>query len=275
MKYFHSFLFLFFILVSTSSFSQDKIAYFPQEQIILKGVKNNKNASKALYKHLEQKTKRFLKQPDIIKELQELEKDTLKIGGTLIFNEKNKINTKDSHFSLGLKSLNKKFQEELETSLYDLPITSIINRKSNISHHFFQFKYKLIKTKTEVSFTLLKNEKPYSGGIIREFPIFPGCEGLNIEDSRICFKNKMKKHIAKSFRYPEEAKELNIQGKVYAIFNISKDGQIGNIRTRGPHRLLRGETIRIIKRLPIFTTPGKHNGEPVEFPFSIPISFKL
>ena len=96
----------------------------------------------------------------------------------------------------------------------------------------------------------------------------------NATDKKACFQESIEKHIRKNFNYPSEAQEFGIQGRVSVVFKISKDGTIKNIRKRGPHELLENEAVRIIERLPQMT-PGKHDGEAVEVPFSIPISFKL
>ena len=84
----------------------------------------------------------------------------------------------------------------------------------------------------------------------------------------------MQKHIVKNFRYPELEQELGIQGRVNVMFEIQKDGSIGNVRMRGPNKNLEKEAARIIDKLPKMT-PGKQRGKAVKVPFSIPITFKL
>jgi len=114
------------------------------------------------------------------------------------------------------------------------------------------------------------NEIPF--GVIAEVPIFPGCE--NAEDKRACFQEKIQAHIRKNFHYPEAAQEQGIQGRVSAIFIIDVEGNVVDIKMRGPHELLEKETERILAKLPQMK-PGKHEGEVVNVPFSIPITFKL
>jgi len=110
--------------------------------------------------------------------------------------------------------------------------------------------------------------------VIEDVPIFPGCERVKKSERRNCFQEKMNKHIRKNFRYPEIAQEMGIQGRVYVNFIIAKDGQITNIRMRGPDKNLEKEAQRIISKLPSMT-PGKQRGRPVRVPFSIPITFRL
>ena len=110
--------------------------------------------------------------------------------------------------------------------------------------------------------------------VIEDVPIFPGCERVSKSERRNCFQEKMNKHIRKNFRYPEIAQEMGIQGRVYVNFIIAKDGQITNIRMRGPNKNLEKEAQRIIAKLPNMI-PGKQRGRPVRVPFSIPITFRL
>ena len=97
--------------------------------------------------------------------------------------------------------------------------------------------------------------------VIEDVPIFPGCEKVDKSQRRDCFQEKMNKHIRKNFRYPEIAQEMGIQGRVYVNFIIAKDGQITNIRMRGPDKNLEKEAQRIISKLPNMT-PGKQRGRP-------------
>lgn len=111
---------------------------------------------------------------------------------------------------------------------------------------------------------------PYA--TIEEVPIFPGCE--DSEDRRRCFREKIMQHIRDNFKYPAEAQELGIQGRVALIFTINENGEVVNIRKRGPHKALEEEAERIVSLLPKMQ-PGKHKGKTVNVPFSIPITFRL
>jgi TonB family protein len=108
--------------------------------------------------------------------------------------------------------------------------------------------------------------------VVEEVPIFPGCE--DAADPRDCFREKIHKHISRHFRYPDEAQKQGIQGRVSVMFTIDEQGNIVNIRKRGPHEILEAETVRIIEKLPQMQ-PGKSGGKAVRVPFSIPINYKL
>lgn len=109
---------------------------------------------------------------------------------------------------------------------------------------------------------------------VEDVPLFPGCELVAKDQRRICFQEKMNEHIRKNFEYPEIAREMNVQGKVYVQFTIAKDGSITEVMMRGPDKNLEKEAARIISKLPKMT-PGKQSGKPVKVPFSIPINFVL
>ena len=126
------------------------------------------------------------------------------------------------------------------------------------------------KTGNELISIIEGDEVPFA--VVDEVPVFPGCE--NAEDKRECFNEMMQKHIMKNFNYPKEAQDRGIQGRVAVMFTIDEEGNITNIRKRGPDKLLEDEVDRIISKLPKMT-PGKSKGKTVRVPFSIPITFKL
>lgn len=108
--------------------------------------------------------------------------------------------------------------------------------------------------------------------LIEEVPVFPGCEDQ--QDKRRCFQSMMIKHVNKNFRYPESAIQMGLEGRVFVQFTIEKDGSIGDIKMRGPDKILETEAARIIEKLPAMI-PGKQRGKNVRVPFTMPIVFKL
>ena len=114
----------------------------------------------------------------------------------------------------------------------------------------------------------LKKDNPIS------VPVFPGCEKLSETKKRECFQDKMNRHIVKNFRYPEIAQEKGIQGRVFVMFVVGKDGNVTGIKTRGPDPILGKEAARIISLLPKIK-PGEVGGIKVRVPFSTSITFKF
>ena len=86
----------------------------------------------------------------------------------------------------------------------------------------------------------------------------------------------MDEHIKKYFNYPTRAAEDGVQGRVSVQFMIDKQGNVTDIKMRGPQggELLEKEAERIISKLPQFT-PGKQRGKPVKVKYGLPINFKL
>lgn len=109
---------------------------------------------------------------------------------------------------------------------------------------------------------------------VEQVPVYPGCEKGPESELRKCFQKQIQKHIARNFRYPEEAQLKGIQGRVFVQFIISREGCVSAIRTRGPDPTLETEARRIISLLPRIA-PGMVDGKKVNVPFSIPVEFKL
>lgn len=87
--------------------------------------------------------------------------------------------------------------------------------------------------------------------------------------------DKLFEYLSKEIKYPFEALNKKIQGRVIAQFVINEDGSISDIKlVRGVHEDLDNEAIRVIKAMPNWT-PGKVDGKAVKVQYTLPISFKL
>ena len=85
----------------------------------------------------------------------------------------------------------------------------------------------------------------------------------------------MMKYVAENVKYPESAKENNLQGRVIVKFVIEKDGSVSNVEVgRGWGNELDDEAVRVVKAMPKWK-PGKQDGKPVRVSFMLPINFKL
>ncbi|MEN8137376.1 MAG: energy transducer TonB [Bacteroidota bacterium] len=118
--------------------------------------------------------------------------------------------------------------------------------------------------------------KPFKFYVVEDLPLFPGCEHIkDKKQQESSFWKEISKHVRKHFKYPEIAKEMGIEGKVYVQFIIKKDGSVDNIIiARGVDKSLDNESLRIVKKLPKLT-PAKQRGKPVSVSFILPITFKL
>jgi bla regulator protein BlaR1 len=108
--------------------------------------------------------------------------------------------------------------------------------------------------------------------MLETVPMFPGCE--NAIDKKTCFHEKLQFDIMKNFKYPKEAKDKGIQGKVFVSLIFEKNGSNTITKIRGPHPILEKEAKRIIGKLPKIKS-GKLKGKPVRTSWSFPIDFRL
>lgn len=81
--------------------------------------------------------------------------------------------------------------------------------------------------------------------------------------------------LRNNVRYPQNAYEHDIQGRVIVKFVIEKDGSVSNVKiAKGVDKDLDMEAIRVASKLPKWK-PGYNNGVPVRSWFTLPITFKL
>ncbi|MGB1089219.1 MAG: energy transducer TonB [Schleiferiaceae bacterium] len=121
-----------------------------------------------------------------------------------------------------------------------------------------------------------EEDEIFNFAVVENKPIYPGCENLATEDEKfMCFNQEIMKHIGKNFDFPELARQMGIQGKVYVNFVIEKNGKVSNVTiARGVDKLIDDEAIRVIKLLPKFT-PAKQRGKPVRMQYTVPINARL
>ncbi|WP_316746506.1 TonB family protein [Pedobacter gandavensis] len=105
--------------------------------------------------------------------------------------------------------------------------------------------------------------KVYDFVSIEQQPTFPG--GME----------NFYKYLKSTVKYPKEAQDKNIQGKVFLSFIVEKDGSLVDIKVE---RKLGGgtdeEAVRVLKESPKWI-PGVTNNKLVRVKFNIPISFTL
>ena len=84
------------------------------------------------------------------------------------------------------------------------------------------------------------------------------------------------KWVFGQLKYPEEAKEKQIQGRVTLQFTIAKDGKVKdiNVARSSGSQILDDEAVRIVSMSPQWE-PGKHKGELVDVRFTFPLVFQL
>ena len=101
-----------------------------------------------------------------------------------------------------------------------------------------------------------------SVGGIEDTPIFPGGD------------KAMYEFLAKNLKYPQAAKDSNIQGTVYVQFVVEKDGSI--VESKVLRDIGGGcgkEALRVVKLMPKWI-PRKQGGKQVRSEFTLPIVFQ-
>ncbi len=85
----------------------------------------------------------------------------------------------------------------------------------------------------------------------------------------------LSRYITTNLKYPPEAVERKIEGKVYVRFIINEDGTISNVTlARGVQYLLDKEAMRVIEGMPKWN-PATQDGKPVKVCYTVPVNFIL
>lgn len=79
--------------------------------------------------------------------------------------------------------------------------------------------------------------------------------------------------IAHQLRYPKEARQQGVEGRILCSFIVAADGSISNIEVvQGLHSQLDNEAIRVLSLMSKWI-PGENNGEKVNVKCLLPIDF--
>lgn len=116
--------------------------------------------------------------------------------------------------------------------------------------------------------------------VVEEAPRFPGCEAESTEDAKIkCATEKMLQYLYTHVKYPLEAKNEGVQGKVVISFIVNEDGSISDAKIV---REIGGgcgeEALKVVQSMNLMPEkwiPGKQKGKAVNVQYNLPIAFKL
>ncbi len=90
------------------------------------------------------------------------------------------------------------------------------------------------------------------------------------------YNGNLREFIIKHLRYPEKAKENNIQGRVTVQFDITADGTVENAGVvRGLEEDCNNEAIRLIQLTSESWKPEIIGGKPVKSTYTFSVDFKL
>lgn len=82
--------------------------------------------------------------------------------------------------------------------------------------------------------------------------------------------------LSENIKYPANAYEAKIQGRVVVGFNIGTDGRMSDFKViKGVDPQLDAEAVRAVRALNATWTPALKDGKPVSCSFALPVEFKL
>lgn len=111
---------------------------------------------------------------------------------------------------------------------------------------------------------------------IEKVPVYPGCEKKKTnEDKKKCMSDKINKLVSKKFN-TGIAEEHGITGfqRIHTQFTVDKNGNITDIKIKGPHPVLEKEAKRVIDKIPSMT-PGYQRDQPIGVIYTLPIAFDI
>ena len=124
------------------------------------------------------------------------------------------------------------------------------------------------------SFPLLAQEEediPFF--LIEKQPYYVQTDTITGETKEIPFKIFLDQWVIKNYRYPQEAVEKKIEGRVIVQLRIDKEGFLSIKKIYG-NPLLEEEACRIFDGFPQFS-PALLRGKPVNILYNYPIVFRL
>lgn len=101
--------------------------------------------------------------------------------------------------------------------------------------------------------------------VVEQMPEFPG--GMRA----------LMTYLSQSIKYPAQALDDGIEGKVILRFVVDAEGQVGDVKVmRGVAGApsLEREAVRVVKRMPKWK-PGQQGGKTVATYFTLPVMFKM
>ncbi|EEK14024.1 TonB family domain protein [Capnocytophaga gingivalis ATCC 33624] len=109
---------------------------------------------------------------------------------------------------------------------------------------------------------------------IEKHPYYVQTDTITRETKEIPFKNFLDQLVIKNLRYPQEAVEKKIQGRVIVALRIDKKGILSIKEIIGRNPLLEEEACRIFDGFPQLS-PALLRGKPVNILYNYPIVFRI
>ena len=116
--------------------------------------------------------------------------------------------------------------------------------------------------------------------VVEEMPRFPGCEDLGSNsDKQKCSSEKLLEFVYSNIKFPNEAKEAGVDGKVVVSFVINKDGEVVQPEIKKSLGYGTDEAVlSMVQKMMEMEEkwiPGKQRGKVVNVRFALPVRFKM
>jgi len=109
--------------------------------------------------------------------------------------------------------------------------------------------------------------------IVEEMPLFGDCT------TKECSDKNLIDYLYSNLKYPQDALEAGIEGRVYVQFVVNQDGYISDVNVvRGIDGSIDDAALKVVQDINLLKTafqPGKQRGQAVKVQYTLPISFKL
>lgn len=119
-----------------------------------------------------------------------------------------------------------------------------------------------------------QEEEDIPFALIDKHPYYVQTDTITRETKEIPFKNFLDQWVIKNLRYPQEAVEKKIQGRVIVALRIDKKGILSIKEIIGRNPLLEEEACRIFDGFPQLS-PALLRGKPVNILYNYPIVFRI
>lgn len=95
-------------------------------------------------------------------------------------------------------------------------------------------------------------------------------------EQRDCFNAWIKRYISENTNYPELAKQLGLEERIFVNFVVSENGDIEDVMLmRGENEILAKEALRVVSQMPQMIPGRNQSGRNAKMTMTIPVNFTL
>ena len=105
-------------------------------------------------------------------------------------------------------------------------------------------------------------------------PVFPECDSIQIQQTKLCFNNKLFQFINNNFKIPQIVIDENYKGDVVVLFEVNEKGNFNVLYVDAMYNELKDEVKTVFDALPI-VKPATYNSNPTYVKYSISIKIPL